>query len=115
MKFRNFGDLMSRQDGHINDVKLVRDGDGWKAIDFKARAFKDDAKDQLAAYLVRAYSEGRYDGPPRATEPRNLLKYRNAGLFARTALRRLGASMWEWLPDRWLLRCQREGSSQAAG
>lgn len=78
-------------DGSANYVKLLRDGEGWRVVDFKARSFPAGAKDVLQPWGVRTYATDRYDGPPPVLESRTLLKYQPAGDAARTALRRLAA------------------------
>lgn len=72
-------------DGSANYVKLSQDGE-WKAIDFKARSFRSEAKDVLAPWIVRAYSADGYDGPPPVLESRNIVKYKPAAAVARRAL-----------------------------
>jgi hypothetical protein len=76
-------------DGSANYLKLLREGDGWKVADFKARSFKKEAKDVLAPWIVKTYSEDRYAGPPPITESTSLLTYKDAGRFARKALHAL--------------------------
>jgi hypothetical protein len=77
-------------DGASNYVKLLRDDAGkWKPADFKARSFPRKAKEAISEWLVRAYTEDRYDGPPPVVEATTLLSYKAAGRVARKALKAL--------------------------
>jgi hypothetical protein len=76
-------------DGSCNYVKLLKNGDGWKPIEIKARSFKKAAKEQLAEWLVQTYSTDRYAGPPPITLSSTLLTYNDAGRVARKAAKGL--------------------------
>jgi hypothetical protein len=96
-------------DGSANYIKLVQDGaGGWapagKLKDaFKARSFGEQAKADSLPWLIRAYSQDRYDGPPPIAEASNLMKYKDAGRAARTALRQLEREQpARWLDGQWL-------------
>lgn len=78
-------------DGSGNYLKLLREGDGWKEADFKARSFKRKAKAILAPWIVETYSRDRYDAPPPITESPSLMSYKDANRVARRALEKLEA------------------------
>ena len=73
-------------DGSGNYLKLLREGDGWKVADFKARSFKREAKAILAPWIVKTCVGDRYEGPPPITESPTLLGYKDANRVARKAL-----------------------------
>ena len=78
-------------DGSGNYLKLLREGDGWKVADFKARSFKREAKAILAPWIVETYSSDRYEAPPPITESPSLLSYKDANRVGRRALEELEA------------------------
>lgn len=78
-------------DGSGNYMKLVRDGDGWKAVEFKARGYKTAAKRVLKPWIVQAYTTDTYEMPPPVTKSPTLLTYKDANRFTRKALEVLEA------------------------
>jgi hypothetical protein len=86
-------------DGSANYAKLLRVSDAWVVADCKARSFRREARAELEDWLVETYSTDTYEGPPPVTAAPTLLKYKEAGRAARTALQAIEAERSEPVLD----------------
>ncbi len=74
-------------DGSANYGKLVRRRKGnWKVIDMKARSFGSEQKKVLMKWLLKVYTEDKYDEPPPPTSSTSPLNVANTFAQAKRAL-----------------------------
>jgi hypothetical protein len=74
-------------DGSANYQKVLQDGRDWKVVDFKARSFTKEAKDELSGWILDTYAHDRYAAPPPVTEVVSLITFKDAVRIVARALR----------------------------
>jgi hypothetical protein len=65
-------------DGSANYLKLKKVDAEWQVLDFKARSYAREEKEQLMPWVLRTYIKDEYIGPPPLTVSTRLLTYADA-------------------------------------
>ncbi|WP_020476586.1 hypothetical protein [Zavarzinella formosa] len=75
-------------DGSNNYMKLIVDDEGgWHCVDFKARSYRDEAKQAIEPWLLQTALKDQYKRPAPITPSKSLMKWHDAVIVARQALR----------------------------
>lgn len=69
-------------DGSAQYVKVLKVDGVPKPVDFKARGYRDEAKEKVLPWIMKTYTTDTYTGPPPITMAANLLKIKQANRMA---------------------------------
>lgn len=84
-------------DGSCQYVKVLKVDGELTPVDFKARGYRDEAKEKLLPWIMKTYTTDTYTGPPPITLATNLLKIKQANSMAAGSFDELLEEYDEWM------------------